>query len=413
MICPVRQGALRRVLRASSPACAAGLLAAILLIPGISLAQLKFTTQANVEYQNDSNTFDLAPGLAPPTGNTTERGDSYVAYGAGATVNYTLSQQVFTFQLQGNEYQYNRFTELNHDDYSLGGDWEWKIGRLFDGSIAVNRDRQMVAFSDFVSTQTTPQTYELSLQTDQNEHFIGNIHITPLWTLQGGATASRSDSPRPGQPDLSLMEDTGMASLRYGGVGALQFGIAGQYSTGTYSGRASTTDSNYHETAEQLVATYSVSPQSTFDFSIGNSKRSSVNGLDDLSGVTGHLSLQRALTGKTSIKLQILRTINSFITDAGSEIDTTGSVQLTYSATRKITVNATYGYTYSNLPNQGLAGADRIDHFQTTDVTIDYQITKWLDFQPYARFQTRTSDLPGAQFSADIYGIRAHVNWPD
>ncbi len=394
--------------------CAAGALAAILATPGIALAQLKFTTQANVEYESNSNIFDLAPGLTPPAAlGTTQRSDSYVAYGAGATVNYTLSQQVFTFQVQGSQYQYSRFTELNHDDYKLGGDWEWKFGPLFDGSLAVNRDRQMVAFADFVTAQTSPQSYQLSLQTDQNEHFIGNFHISPEWTLQGGATDSRSDSPRPGLPNLSLTENSGMAALKYGGVAGLQFGIAGQYSTGSYSGDITNLDPNYHETAEQLVATYTVSPQSTFDFAIGDSKRSSVNGLDNLSGVTGHLSLQRALTGKTSIKLQISRAINSYITDTGSEIDTTGSAQLTYEATRKITVNANYSYTYSDLPNQGLLASDRIDHFQTTEVTIDYQITKWLDFQPYCRFQTRTSDLPGAQYSADIYGIRAHVNWPD
>jgi hypothetical protein len=408
MISPLRRRLLRRILGATTRFCAGGTLAAALLFaPGMALAQLKYTTQANVQYEENPNIFDLAPGVAPPAAeHTSDRGDSFVAYGAGATVNYTLSQQVFTLQVSGSEYHYNRFTELNHNDYNLGADWEWKIGQLFDGSIAVNRDRQMVAFSDFFGTQ-------LVLQTDQNEHLTANFHVTPDWVIQGVGTSSRSDSPRPGLPNLSLMEDSEGAALKYSGVAGLQFGLSAQYTNGTYSGSVLNLDPNYHQTAEQLVATYSTSPLSTFNFAIGESSRSSINGLDNLSGVTGQLSLQRTLTGKTSIKLMINRAINSYITNAGAEIDTTGSIQITYQATRKITVNANYGYTYSDLPDQGLFGADRIDHFQTTYITIDYQITRWFDLQPYARLQTRTSDLPGAQYSADIYGVRAHVNWPE
>jgi Putative beta-barrel porin 2 len=407
MISPLRRRLLRRILRATSRFCAAGTLAALLFAPGIALAQLKYTTQANVQYEDNSNVFDLAPGVAPPTAqHTTERGDEFVAYGAGATVNYTLSQQIFSLQIAGSEYQYNRFTELNHDDYKLGADWEWKIGPLFDGSIAVNRDRQMVAFSDFIGTQ-------LLLQTDQNEHLIANFHVSPDWVIQGSGTSSRSDSPRPGLPNLSLMEDSEGAALKYGGVAGLQFGLSATYANGTYAGGDTALDPNYHQTAEQVVATYTISPQSTLDFALGESDRSSINGIDNLSGVTGHLSLNRALTGKTSIKLLISRAINSYITNSGSEIDTTGSLSVNYEATRKISIKASYNYTYSDLPNQGLMGADRIDHFQTSEVTIDYQVTRWFEMQPYARFQTRTSDLPGAQYSANVYGVRAHVNWPD
>src|ERR1700679_2697521 len=101
MISPLRQLLRGRILRVTSRYGAGGIvLAAILFAPGIALAQLKFTTQANVQYEDNSNIFDLAPGLAPPTAqHTTERGDSYVAYGAGTTVNYTLSQQVLTLQV--------------------------------------------------------------------------------------------------------------------------------------------------------------------------------------------------------------------------------------------------------------------------------------------------------------------------
>jgi Putative beta-barrel porin 2 len=408
MISPLRRRLLRRILRVTSKLCAsATLAAAILFAPGIALAQLKFTTQANVQYEENSNIFDLAPGLAPPTAeHTSERGDSFVAYGAGATVNYAVSQQNLTLQISGSQYQYNRFTELNHEDYTLGADWEWKFGPLFDGSLAVNRDRQMVAFSDFIGTQ-------LSLQTDQNEHLIANFHLSPEWVIQGSGTSSRSDSPRPGLPNLSLTEDSEGAALKYGGVAGLQFGLSAQYAAGSYAGGATDLNPDYHQTAEQLVATYSVSPQSTLDFALGDSKRTSTNGVDNVSGVTGHLSLQRSLTAKTSVKLLISRAINSYITDTGSEVDTTASAQISYEATRKITINANYGYTYSDLPNQGLLGADRVDHFQTTEITIDYQVTKWLDLQPYARFQTRTSDVPDVQFSTDIYGVRVRAKWPD
>src|ERR1700748_1409352 len=124
------------------------LLLVVLAWPATSFGQLKLTTRADVQYQENTNVFDLASGAPSPTGNgDTQRSDSFVAYGVGLNTTYNWSRQTFSLDLDAHQYHYNHFTELNHDDYRLTADWEWKLGRILDGSLSVNRGREMVAFS--------------------------------------------------------------------------------------------------------------------------------------------------------------------------------------------------------------------------------------------------------------------------
>ncbi len=390
----------RRLRPWSAPALCAALLA-----PSIAPAQLALTTAAVIEHQESSNIFDLSPGAAPATANgDTQRSDSFTAYGGSLTSTYGWGRQNLTFIIDGHEYRYEHFTGLDHDEYKVSGDWEWQAGSIFDGTIGVTRNRQMVAFSSFVGTA-------LSVQTNQVEHASMNIRVMPEWRIETGASSSNSDSPRPGMPNLSLREDTGTAALRYTGYAGLSTGISGRYTDGSYSGADTTLEPSYHESAAQVVATYSLNPTSNFDFAAGYTRRQSTVAFDRNSGFTGLVSYQRHLTGKTSFKLQLSRSINSYITNTGSEIDSAATFTLSWQATHKIAVSSSYSYTYSELPRQGLNNADRLDHFRIAQLNFDYRPRNWLELQPYARWETRTSDTPGAPYSASVYGISATVRW--
>lgn len=379
-------------------------LAALAIVPAVSLGQLKVAPRADVWFQDSSNVFDLANGVAPPNHNAgSPRGDTFEAYGAGLNSTYTWSRQTLTLDLDGRQFHYNRFSELDHDDYRLSADWEWKLGRILDGSIGVNRGREMVAFSSFLGTQ-------LSLETNQNEHANLNIRVTPDWRLETEANSSRSDSPRPGLPDLSLVEDTLQAALKYVGTTGLTWGFGERYITGTYKGAVGDTEPGYHEVAGDFLLNYAT-PRSALDMNVGYTSRRSSSDYDDLSGFTGRLSYQYTFTPKTNVRLELSRVINSYITNASSEIDTAATLRLNWQATRKIAVKWSYSYTYSELPHQGTDGDDRLDHWRVTELDIDYHITRQFEVRPYARFETRGSNLFGATYSANIYGVYGYFRW--
>ena len=70
-----------------------------------------------------------------------------------------------------------------------------------------------------------------------------------------------------------------------------------------------------------------------------------------LSGVTGSLTYQHMVSAKTTVNLGVNRTLQSYITTGGNEIDTTASTAVSYQATYKIGIRAGYAYTDSKYPN--------------------------------------------------------------
>jgi hypothetical protein len=104
------------------------------------------------------------------------------------------------------------------------------------------------------------------------------------------------------------------------------------------------------------------------------------------------------------------REISTYLTTGGSEIDTTGSVGLTYQLTYKIRIRASYEYTNSKFPDTpvgavGLDALERTDHFQTANLEATYQVLHWLSIRPYVRYQTRHSNIPLDSFNSNAVGI--------
>ncbi len=396
----------RRVFRLQ-PGHVPALLAALAALAACepALAQLTLSTEADVQHEESSNVFDLSPGQLPPaTYGTTQRSDSYNAYGGSVNASYDWSRQNLNLNLDVHEFRYDRFSDLDHDEYKLNGAWNWKAGELFEGVLGIYRTRSMVAFYDLVGT-------ELSVQTTQSENASVRIKVTPDWRVEAGASTSDSDSPRTGEPNLSLRETGTTAALKYTGAAGLAAGISASYTDGQYKGADSSLEPSYHQSTAQFVATYTLTNAEIVDFGAGYTSRVSADGLDNISGTTGTLSLQKDLTGKTSFKLSLSRAVNSYITNTGSEIDSSAGLSFNWQATFRIAVSPSYTYTYSELPRQGLDGADRLDHFRTFQLNIDYKMRDWLEFRPFARWETRTSDLIGAPYSASIFGINAYVRW--
>ena len=61
-----------------------------------------------------------------------------------------MGMQQFRAVILGTEYHYDRFTELNHSEYTLDGAWNWKLGRALDGLLEVTRVRSMVSLYNLI-----------------------------------------------------------------------------------------------------------------------------------------------------------------------------------------------------------------------------------------------------------------------
>ncbi len=379
------------------------------------MAQFAIKTAVTSQFQYNSNVFDLENGFPiygpnnQPIGGPNEfrHADTFYAYSALADLNYQWSQQQFYLYANDTQYDYDHFTQLTHNEYNVDGGWNWKLGRLLDGTLDVYRNRSLVAFTNVIQS-------EISFQTEQRESAKVDFQFVPDWRLEGTAFYHTIDEPLYGTPNLVLYEESGTAALLYTARAGLTAGLSVNYLAGHFTGAPQTLDPAYQQTTEDLVATYKATGASTFKGELGYTRRTSVNGIDNLSGPTGALDYKNQLTGKTSVDFRVDRQITSFIATTGSQIQTDASVNADWKATYKIDVQPGYTWTYLSMPGQGNTPAQtRIDHMQYATLTIDYEALRWLSIKPYANLLIRSSNLIGATFNANTIGVYLTVNWQE
>jgi hypothetical protein len=409
---------------------AIGCAAALILSPAAAFAQLAFTAAANGGYEYDSNTFDLQHGVPTPVNgigangapalgpkNAFSYGDSLYSYGAKLDANYAVSQQNFHLVVLGTEFRYNDFTLLNHSEYTFDGSWNLKFGSLIDGLVEVTRNRQMVNLYNLVNAQ-------LALQTEQRETVKLGLNVTPEWRTEVGGYTRKIDEPLLGAPDLSLTENSGSAAVKYTGSAAISAGLEANYLRGNFSGNFLVINGQlinlapaYRQWTVALTATDQISSVSTFIGNIGYSKRraasdaSGANGLYSASGVTGEFDYRRALTGKTTLAATLQRSIQTYLTGTGSEIDTVAGLDAIWQATSKLGVTLGYDFAYREYPDQGdTPGELRKDKQHFVNLTVEYDPLRWLTIRPYANYQIRRSTgYSFGDYDASVVGVKFSV----
>ena len=389
-------------------------MALLLASPLTAFAELAVTAAAITQYEHNSNVFALQSGFLNPFG-VTSSSDSYLSYGGKLDASYLWSQQQFYATIVGTEYRYSRFKNLDHNEYTFSGGWDWKIGRIWDGLLDVTRIRSMVSFYNLIGTS-------LVVQTEQRETAKASVQATPDWRAELTGISRKVDQPQPTAPDLSLTESSGQAAIKYTGTAGVTAGVVGTYLKGSFKDTGQLVVApSYRQTSGGLTATDEITGISVFRGQIGYTRRTSDSGINKISGVTGELDYRRALTGKTTAEIDLTRQINAYLTNNASEIDSVAALTLNWQATYKIGVMLGYSYTYRQLPGQGstlVAGvvvptaSEQTQRLHLPSLTVTYLPVPWLTLKPYINYQTRTSqNYVGGDFNATIIGIQFALQW--
>jgi hypothetical protein len=381
-------------------------------------AAVKFSPLATVSVSHNSNVF-ARPADEPPfagTGNT-ELGDTIARYLARATAEFDWGLNRLSVNGQAEHFQYNRFSQLNHNETKFGGAFDWHLGGAIDGTLEYSQRRAMASLADTFAEQ-------LEIQTDKV--FTGTFRflVTPRWRIDLQPTWHEFDSPLPQYPDFGDKESGLAASLNYLGIQKLTAGLRLQYLDGRYHGIIAAT--KYHEVTAQLTANYAISGFSSFDGQLGYTKRqnSFVNSDDAIqnpnnlqgntTGLTGSLGFRRTLSVKTSVGARVFREIASYVAGANSEISTGGEADLKWEPDVKFTVVLRY-----RMATQAIEGevaisqfAGRTDHIKDAEIDLEYHAAKWLTLRPYFLRDTRNSNFHDANFNSSVVGLdlTAHLN---
>jgi hypothetical protein len=401
----VNHGFCRRVRQSATSGLLICTALVALSLPIRAHAQFTGKASATAQFESNSNVFDLESGFNP-TG-TNDRSDTFFAYGAAFDARYSWGRQQIFATASTTEYEYQRFTELNHNGYNVDAGLIWKLGEPLDGKLDVTRTHSMVPFYNL-----TGSALALSLETEQKEAAQIGLKLGSEWKVEGSAYTSKTDQPVQNAPNLQLTETSVTTSIDYLGFGRLTSGLTAGYLSGDYSGSNGNLNPTYSQSTVGLLAKYKHTTRTIFEGQIGYSRRTSDTGSNSTSGVTGLLDLTHQLTPKTRYMVKIDRTINSYFLNAGSEIDTEAAASIDWQATYRTAVSVGYTFTYRNFPGQGNnpVGSDRVDIQEYATMGISYQPKRWLQIKPYANVQTRRSTFIGGHFSQTIFGVFVTVS---
>jgi hypothetical protein len=392
-----------------------------------ALAATFFSPFAELGYQHNSNVF-MRPSSAPPFAaeGITALGDTIVDYQAGLDSELDWGGDRLTLRGSATRDQYDRFSFLNHYEYLFDGDLHWRLTGIVDGTVTYEQTRYMAPFTDTFSTA-------LLLDTERTASVPVRILMTPEWRLDLTPELHQAMTPLPGFPDFKLDEKSGIAGVEYLGFGRLTAGLQFTDTNGRYEEIAAATRYQQHEF--DLTANYKVGGFSTFSASAGYTTRDSeANPADSVptpagaavvagyggvlgktSGVTGALSYQRQLTGKTNVTFSIFRRVDSYAAGANPEVGTGGAVAVAWQADPKFLLKLNYGLTRDEIQG-GLVvvnAAGRTDTAQTAAFEVNYLAVSWLTVRPYAEWDKASSTFLLGNYSEWIYGIKvtARLRW--
>jgi hypothetical protein len=382
---------------------------AALLMPLRAHAEFVGRAAASSQFESNSNVFDLDSGTRPGGGSS----DTYFAYGAELAGVYVFGRQQLYARLETKQFEYQRFTQLDHNDYRIVTQFVWKVAANLDGLLGVTRSHTMVPFLDLGVSQSA-----LSISTQQREIAQFNLKLNSDWKVDGTATRTESDQPVAGAPSLQLVETAGTSTLKYLGIGRFTSGLSAGYLSGSYSGSTNTntlnTSPSYHQSQASFVASF-LSKRSIFEGQVGYTSRGSSAGNDATSGLTGLLDFTYQQTPKTSWRVKIDRAVNSFVLNSGSEIDTDASAGINWRSSYKLYMSLEYTFSYRDYPGQGdnPPGSDRIDHQQFATFSMTYQPQRWLMIRPYAKWQVRRTNFTGRDSNSTVFGVSLTVQTSD
>lgn len=401
------------------PAIATGVLL-VLCSAQSTRAAGSFSPFATVGVEDNSNVF-MRPSSEPPfaASGITALGDTIMDYEAGADAELDFGPDQLTLSGHGTREDYDRFSFLDHTDYALEGNLDWRLGPVVDGTASYQQSRYLAPFTNTLSTQ-------LLLDEQQTATATARVEVSRDWRIDLTPGLNRVETPLPGFPGFRLRETTGTAELDYLGFGRLTAGLEYEYDHGRYAGIVGATQ--YDQRDADLTASYKVSGLSSFSASAGYSRRDAepdpadsvttpaaggtvfaayAGEIGTISAVTGAISYQRQLTGKTSATLSLFRNVNSYTAGANPETATGGTVGVDWKADPKLTVHLDYGLTHDQIQGQLVLVnvTNRSDRTQTVTFDVRYAALSWLTIRPYFDWTRATSTLMLANYSQSIVGI--------
>ena len=384
------------------------LLLAMLVSPRVAHAQLTATPYVGVQGEYNSNVLSVSSrqqSIVESGGS--ERSDRDVRYRAGILVNEKFGRQEIYASGEGRRIDYDRLSNLDHDEYLYGAGLKWMIVDRLTGHVDLRQERRMAPFADRLSSQ-------LTLERDRVASGDAKLALGSDWSIKAALRNHQLDSPIDAVPDFALSETAATLSSNYSGFGKLEVGVLGEYVDGKYRGGPD--PDRFKQLTYDLTAEYTVSGLSSLDAKLGYTTRSDHGPAGgSLSGYTGSFGYQRKFSIKTDARVQAFRRVSSYAAAASSIIETGATAQMNWRPTERIALALDYSWVRSVFKASTATGAEsnpasnqgRSDRYQLTALKLSYRPFDRLWLLAYGNYADRRSSIDVDGYNAGIAGLEA------
>jgi hypothetical protein len=371
-------------------------------------AEVDLSAVGSVGVSRISNPNELAAGDLVP-GSNSKRADTSTDLSVGFNAQTGSAPNLLRLSAKAEKIEYQRFDALNHWEYTVAANLDWKPADAFDTSVLLSREQTPAQLADVGGDEAALQTKsvaQVTLRIRPNPQW--QVLLTPGWLF--------NELPLPDVPDFRFREVNAGVALDYLGAGRVVPGLGYDLVRGKYFGIEDAT--RYRQQTFKATAKYKATGFSTFTLTAGYTLRSTHlvepsndPEAQDLEGgnsaFTGELFYDRALSVKTSVYVGVFRNFEHYDAGVNSAVGTGYSLGANWAPTTKLALALEHRRTWTDIDGLGVGTgvATRKDVLSTYSVALLYHVTRALSLRPNYTRRIRTSNAAASQYNNTVIGL--------
>lgn len=280
----------------------------------------------------------------------TKRSDTVSTTNAGLTFDKLLRRQNLHADLSYNINRYSHYSTLDYNGLRAHANWGWQLGNYLKGSLTYERSRTLI---DFGSLNPDDRGSVRDINTYDRLYASADWWFHPEYSIGAGYSHSNSSyssvQRQASEYDADAVELNAKFQPKTGNL----IGLSLRQTKGNYPnrqdspGQGATVDNSFDQTDTEVNGNWRLTGQSRVFGRLGYTTRTHEQVTQrDFSGVTGRLTYDWALEGKTSVSLSLRREIGA-VEDIDAAYVLTNGISLSpvWNPTSKISLSAKYDWS--------------------------------------------------------------------
>ncbi|MDQ2639075.1 MAG: hypothetical protein M3Y79_00600 [Pseudomonadota bacterium] len=372
----------------------------------------KFGATAAVGLTGEDNVF-RQPGATGP------QSDAYRIISAGLRLELPVSGQRFRGEAAGSDQHFDKFSELDHQAWSLRTAWLWQAGSRLDGRIGYSAESVLSSLANLRSGTQSAAPNQLRIQRFDAE---GALNVGVRWRLSAGVERIEHHN-NSGQFQTSDMQrDGGSATLTYQSPAGNSIGVYASYADATLPNLQSVgllrVDNSYRQHRMGGLLQWAPAAKSRFDLRGGYVARDHRQFPQrDLSTWTGSVTYEWRPSSRVAIAAVAQRDVSEW-----------EQVNVGYVLSRGIALRPAFSIGPRTQISLNLESSHRIyrgdvalgpvanpgtfrENLFIAGLTMDFRLTPTFGLRLFGRHEGRRASDTVPEYGAALYGLELRANF--